>query len=58
MLTAEASMLREHPQKRPNIYQVVCQVCHMQGKDIPIRDVSTKPLPPIPIPKLTRVDIF
>lgn len=32
-------MLRENPQKRPNIYEVVREVCHMQGKEVPIRDV-------------------
>lgn len=35
-----AWMLKEHPQKRPNIYEVVQEVCHMQGKEVPIRDVS------------------
>ncbi|PWY72434.1 hypothetical protein BO70DRAFT_389484 [Aspergillus heteromorphus CBS 117.55] len=34
-----AWMLKEHPQKRPNIYEVVREVCHMQGKDVPIRDI-------------------
>lgn len=33
-------MLKEHPQKRPNIFEVVREICHMQGKDVPIRDVS------------------
>lgn len=32
-------MLRENPQKRPNIYEVVREACHMRGKDVPIRDV-------------------
>lgn len=32
-------MLRENPQKRPNIYEVVREMCHMQGKEVPIRDV-------------------
>jgi hypothetical protein len=32
-------MLRENPQKRPNIYEVVQEMCHMQGKEVPIRDV-------------------
>lgn len=32
-------MLRENPQLRPNIYQVVREVCMMRGTDIPIKDV-------------------
>lgn len=34
-----AGMLRENPAKRPNIYQVVRDVCLMRNKDVPIRDV-------------------
>ncbi|KAJ5678988.1 Actin-regulating kinase PRK1 [Penicillium macrosclerotiorum] len=34
-----ASMLKENPQKRPNIYQVVNEVCQMQGKEVPIKDI-------------------
>ncbi|EER26307.1 kinase domain containing protein [Coccidioides posadasii C735 delta SOWgp] len=34
-----ASMLKEHPQNRPNIYQVLREACHMRGKDVPIRDI-------------------
>ncbi|RAL09960.1 putative serine/threonine protein kinase [Aspergillus homomorphus CBS 101889] len=34
-----AWMLKELPQKRPNIYEVVREVCHMQGKDVPISDI-------------------
>ncbi|KAL4880097.1 kinase-like domain-containing protein [Aspergillus karnatakaensis] len=34
-----SSMLMESPQKRPNIYQVVREVCQMQGKDVPIQDI-------------------
>ncbi|GAB1197155.1 hypothetical protein APSETT444_006446 [Aspergillus pseudonomiae] len=34
-----AWMLKENPQKRPNIYEVVQEVCHMQGKEVPIRDI-------------------
>ncbi|OOF97402.1 hypothetical protein ASPCADRAFT_206234 [Aspergillus carbonarius ITEM 5010] len=34
-----AWMLKEHPQKRPNIFEVVREICHMQGKDVPIRDI-------------------
>jgi AP2-associated kinase len=51
-----ATMLRENPAKRPNIYQVLQQACSMQGKAIPIRDIYTgrsqsenrkrQPLPP------------
>lgn len=33
-------MLKENPQKRPNIYEVVREACQMQGKKVPIRDVS------------------
>lgn len=33
-------MLKEHPQKRPTIYEVLREVCSMQGKEVPIRDVS------------------
>ncbi|PLB46827.1 hypothetical protein P170DRAFT_448575 [Aspergillus steynii IBT 23096] len=32
-------MLKENPQKRPNIYEVLREACHMQGKDVPIRDI-------------------
>ncbi|KAJ5713688.1 uncharacterized protein N7483_010869 [Penicillium malachiteum] len=46
-----ASMLRELPQKRPNIYQVVQEICKMQGKEVPIRDsppaVGAKFSPPM-----------
>ncbi|KAI9796331.1 MAG: hypothetical protein M1835_004322 [Candelina submexicana] len=34
-----ASMLRESPQLRPNIYQVIREVCLMRGTDIPIKDI-------------------
>ena len=34
-----ASMLRENPQHRPNIYQVVVEVCSMRHRSVPIRDV-------------------
>lgn len=37
-------MLREHPAKRPNIYQVMQQICRMRGKEIPIRDVCAAPV--------------
>jgi AP2-associated kinase len=35
-------MLRENPQVRPNIYQVLREVCAMQGREPPVRDVSDK----------------
>ncbi|KAE8350741.1 hypothetical protein BDV28DRAFT_33401 [Aspergillus coremiiformis] len=34
-----AWMLKEQPQKRPNVYEVVREVCQMQGKEVPIRDI-------------------
>ncbi|OJD14975.1 NAK/BIKE protein kinase [Emergomyces pasteurianus Ep9510] len=34
-----ASMLREDPQKRPNIYQVLYEACRMRGKEVPIKDI-------------------
>ncbi|EEP77202.1 actin-regulating kinase 1 [Uncinocarpus reesii 1704] len=34
-----ASMLKEHPQNRPNIYQVLREACHMRGKEVPVRDI-------------------
>ncbi|CAG7924012.1 unnamed protein product [Penicillium olsonii] len=33
------SMLKEDPRNRPNIYEVVREVCKMQGKDVPIKDI-------------------
>jgi AP2-associated kinase len=36
-----ASMLRENPTKRPNIYQVLSQACGLQGKPVPIKDIYT-----------------
>ncbi|KAJ5746362.1 hypothetical protein N7520_011544 [Penicillium odoratum] len=54
-----ASMLKELPEKRPNIYEVVKEVCKMQGKEIPIRDIYSnrsisdarkhQVLPPTPV---------
>jgi hypothetical protein len=32
-------MLRENPQQRPNIYQVVAEVCAMRHRSCPIKDV-------------------
>ncbi|KAI9737518.1 MAG: hypothetical protein M1834_009673 [Cirrosporium novae-zelandiae] len=34
-----ASMLREKPAQRPNIYQVICEVCSMRGTTVPIKDI-------------------
>ncbi|KAI4261079.1 MAG: hypothetical protein L6R42_003718, partial [Xanthoria sp. 1 TBL-2021] len=34
-----AGMLRENPQGRPNIYQVIREVGLMQGTDVPIKDI-------------------
>ncbi|KAL9614697.1 MAG: hypothetical protein Q9167_000826 [Letrouitia subvulpina] len=34
-----AGMLGENPQARPNIYQVVRDVCLLRGSDVPIRDI-------------------
>ncbi|KAF7503556.1 hypothetical protein GJ744_003629 [Endocarpon pusillum] len=36
-----ATMLKEDPARRPNIYQVLQQACSMQGKENPIRDIYT-----------------
>ena len=36
-------MLRENPQLRPNIYQVMREVCLMRGTEVPIKDVSLRP---------------
>lgn len=33
------SMLRESPDKRPNIYEVVKEVCSIRGAPVPIKDV-------------------
>lgn len=34
-----ASMLRENPQMRPNIYQVLREVCSMRNTELPIKDI-------------------
>ncbi|ROT42799.1 serine/threonine-protein kinase ppk30 [Sodiomyces alkalinus F11] len=34
-----ASLLRENPQSRPNIYQVLREACAMQGREVPIPDI-------------------
>ncbi|KAJ0118347.1 hypothetical protein J7T55_009130 [Diaporthe amygdali] len=36
-----ASMLKEQPQARPNIYQVLKESCAMQGREVPIKDIYT-----------------
>jgi hypothetical protein len=33
-------MLRESPASRPNIYQVLREACLMQGREVPVKDVS------------------
>ncbi|KAH7049205.1 hypothetical protein B0J12DRAFT_97370 [Macrophomina phaseolina] len=37
--TLIAWMLKENPQQRPNIYQVVKEVCAMRNRDCPIKDI-------------------
>lgn len=34
-----ASMLKEDPARRPNIYQVIKESCSMRGTDVPIKDI-------------------
>ncbi|KAM3070390.1 Ark- serine/threonine protein kinase [Clarireedia jacksonii] len=36
-----ASMLKENPRSRPNIYQVLREACLMQGIEVPIKDIYT-----------------
>jgi AP2-associated kinase len=33
-------MLKENPQNRPNIYEVLKDACRMRGKEVPVKDVS------------------
>lgn len=40
-LTRSASLLREQPHRRPNIYEVVREVAAIRGTDIPIKDVNS-----------------
>ncbi|KAF1919097.1 hypothetical protein BDU57DRAFT_440597 [Ampelomyces quisqualis] len=35
-------MLRENPQHRPNIYQVVAEVCSMRHRAVPIKDIYSE----------------
>ncbi|RVD80611.1 uncharacterized protein DFL_008505 [Arthrobotrys flagrans] len=37
------SMLQEDPRKRPNIYEIVCTVCRLRGKSVPIKNIYDKP---------------
>lgn len=39
LTNATASMLKEDPQARPNIYQVLKGACAMQGREVPVKDV-------------------
>ena len=39
------SMLKERPTERPNIYQVIKEVCSMQGTDVPIKDIYANRTP-------------
>jgi len=34
-----ASLLKEDPKHRPNIYQVIKEACSMRGADVPIKDI-------------------
>jgi AP2-associated kinase len=38
-------MLRENPQVRPNIYQVLREACAMQNREPPVKDVSIRGRP-------------
>lgn len=33
------AMLKEHPNSRPNIYQVITEVCSMRNTNVPIKDI-------------------
>lgn len=37
-------MLLENPRSRPTIYQVLREGCLMQGREVPIKDVSVASL--------------
>ncbi|KAL1839084.1 hypothetical protein VTJ49DRAFT_1885 [Mycothermus thermophilus] len=47
-----AWMLRESPQQRPNIYQVLREACAMQGREPPIKDIYSG----APQPDAIRLD--
>ncbi|ELR10057.1 nak/nak-unclassified protein kinase [Pseudogymnoascus destructans 20631-21] len=34
-----ATMLRENPDERPNVYQVLREACHLQGIEVPIKNI-------------------
>ncbi|KAF3308688.1 hypothetical protein TWF173_000808 [Orbilia oligospora] len=36
------SMLQEDPRKRPNIYEIICAVCRLRGKSVPIKNIYDK----------------
>ncbi|KAK7731670.1 Ark- serine/threonine protein kinase [Diaporthe eres] len=36
---SDASMLKENPQARPNIYQTLKEACAMQGREVPVKDI-------------------
>lgn len=42
VLSSVASMLKENPKSRPNIYQVLREACLMQGIEVPIQDVCSR----------------
>ena len=42
-------MLRENPQQRPNIYEVIRDVSRMRGTEVPIKDVGLNPSHRIPM---------
>ncbi|KAL6244948.1 Ark- serine/threonine protein kinase [Rhinocladiella similis] len=37
-----ASMLRERPSDRPNIYQVLQKACKLDGRDLPVQDIYAR----------------
>jgi AP2-associated kinase len=37
-----ASMLREKPSDRPNIYQVLQKACQLDGRELPIKDIYSR----------------
>ncbi|OIW33284.1 hypothetical protein CONLIGDRAFT_628163 [Coniochaeta ligniaria NRRL 30616] len=43
-----ASMLRENPKARPNIYQVLKEACAMQGREVPVKDIYSGKTPAEP----------
>jgi len=55
VLSFAASMLQEKPHARPNIFQVVREVCLMRGTDVPIKDVGRPSL--LALKNLTSPDL-